>query len=128
MSWVGAVVLVALVEYLLFGMLVARARGRYAVPAPAVAGNPHFERYFRVQQNTLELLVVFVPAVWLYGLYLSPRWASILGALFVLGRALYARGYIAAPEKREMGFGLSFTALVALVIGALIGVIRALIS
>jgi uncharacterized membrane protein YecN with MAPEG domain len=127
MAWVGGVVLLALIEYLVFGMLVARARGKYAVPAPAVTGNVHFERTFRVQQNTLELLVAFIPATWLFGRYGSPLWASLLGLVFIVGRALYARGYISAPEKREMGFGISFVAVIALTVGALVAVVRSLL-
>ena len=128
MTWVAGVILLSLIEYMVFGMLVARARGKYAVAAPAISGNPAFERCFRVQQNTLEQLVVFIPATWLFGLYVSPRWAAAIGAVFLIGRALYAMGYITAPEKRELGFGLSMLAQVVLVIGALVGIVRPLLA
>ena len=128
MTWVAGVILLSLIEYMVFGMLVARARGKYAVAAPAISGNPAFERYFRVQQNTLEQLVVFIPAVWLFGLYVSAPWAAAIGALFLIGRALYAMGYIAAPQKREMGFVLSMIAQVILVLGALFGIVRPLLT
>lgn len=123
MHLVALVGLLALLQYLVFGMLVGRARGKYGVKAPAITGHEVFERYFRVQQNTLELLVVFLPALWLFALYVSATWAAILGATYLVGRVLYLRSYVADPAKREIGFGLSFLPIVALVIGALIGVL-----
>ncbi|HTY48458.1 MAG TPA: MAPEG family protein, partial [Steroidobacteraceae bacterium] len=104
-----------------------RARGKYGVHAPAITGHPVFERTFRVQQNTLELLIIFVPAIALFGTYISWRWGALLGLLFILGRAVYAVGYIRAPEKREIGASLSFAANAVLLLGALYGAIRALL-
>src|SRR5665213_2113448 len=126
MLWIALVVLLALLEYLVFGSLVGAARGRYKIAAPATVGHPVFERTFRVHYNTLEMLVVFIPSIWLFGMYLNPRWGAIIGAVFLLGRALYAVGYIRAPEKRELGAMLSFASLAVLLVGALYGVIRAL--
>jgi glutathione S-transferase len=126
MLWIALVVLLALFEFMAFGFLVGGARARYKVAAPATSGHPAFERTFRVHYNTLEMLVVFIPAIWLFGTYLNPRWGALIGVVFVLGRALYAVGYIRAPEKRELGAMLSFAALAALLVGALFGVIRAL--
>ena len=123
MHYVALVGLLALLQYLVFGMLVGRARVKYGVKAPAVTGHEVFERYFRVQQNTLELLVVFLPALWLFAIYVSAGWAAILGATYLVGRVLYFRGYVADPAKREIGFGLSFLPILGLVIGALIGVL-----
>lgn len=128
MNWVALVVLLALIEYFALGGLVARARGKYAVAAPAVTGHPLFERFFRVHQNSLEQLIVFVPAVWLFGLYVSALWAAILGAIFLAARILYAVGYVAAPERREAGAWLTSLAEIVLMIGALIGVIRSLLA
>ena len=127
MALVAAVIALALIEYLIFGLLVARARVRCNLPAPATTGHPVFERYFRVQQNTLEQLIVFVPSVWLFGYYVSVLWASGLGVLFVIGRALYLSGYVADPKKRGAGFGLSFLPNVILAVGALVGAILSLV-
>ncbi|MGH8218899.1 MAG: MAPEG family protein [Steroidobacteraceae bacterium] len=127
MNWVALVVLLALIEYFVLGGLVGRARAKYAVAAPAVTGHPLFERFFRVHQNSLEQLIVFVPAVWLFGLYVSARWAAIIGAVFLAARILYAIGYVAAPERREAGAWLSGLTEIVLVIGALIGVVRAIL-
>jgi glutathione S-transferase len=118
MELVAIVILLALLQYVVFAMLVGRARGRYQVEAPATTGHPVFERHFRVQQNTLELLVVLIPSLWLFGEYVSARWAAILGAVYLLGRVLYLTSYIADPKKRSAGFGLSFLPiLVMLVVG-----------
>jgi len=124
MHWIALAVVLALIEYMVFVLLVARARGVYKVQAPAIIGHPVFERTLRVQQNTLELLVVFLPALWLFGLFLSPPWGAVLGVVFILGRALYAWGYIRAPEHREAGAVVSFAAVGLLLLGALAGVLR----
>ncbi len=126
MLWTALVILAALIEYMVFGFLVGGARARYKIAAPATSGHPDFERTFRVHYNTLEMLVVFVPAIWLFGMYLNPRWGAIIGVVFVVGRALYAIGYLRAPEKRELGAMLSFASLAVLLVGAVIGVVRAL--
>ena len=127
MELVAVVIVLALLEFVAFGALVGRARGRYGVKAPATGGHEIFDRYFRVHYNTMEMLVVFVPAIWLFGLYVSPRWGAILGAIFIVGRILYLRGYVADPSKREFGFGLSVLPVVVLLVGALVGAARVLL-
>ena len=127
MAYVQLVMLLALLEFMLFGYAVGHARDRYQVPAPATVGNEVFERYFRAQMNTLEQLVVFLPSIWLFGHYINAWAAAALGALFIIGRALYFRGYVQAPQSRHAGFVLSAIPNVTLLVGALIGVIRALI-
>jgi uncharacterized membrane protein YecN with MAPEG domain len=103
---------------------VGRARGKYGVKAPAVHGHEVFERYFRVHYNTLELIVVFVPAMWLFGSYVSPTWAAVLGLVYVVGRVAYLVGYVADPAKREIGFGLSVLPILVLLVGGLWGAAR----
>lgn len=127
MALVNLIVAVALLQFFAFGIAVARARGKYKVPAPATTGNEVFERYFRVQMNTLELLILFVPAVWMFGSYVSADVAAGLGALYIVGRVIYFFAYIKDPRQRELGFVLSAGPVVALVIGALIGAARAAI-
>jgi glutathione S-transferase len=126
MLWIALVVLLALVEFLAFGFLVGSARARYKIAAPATSGHPVFERTFRVHYNTLEMLLVFIPSIWLFGLYLNPRWGAIIGVVFLIGRAVYAVGYIRAPQKREFGALLSIASVAVLLAGALFGVVRAL--
>jgi len=125
MAWVNTVIAVALLEYFVFLMAVGWARGKFKVAAPATTGHEVFERYYRVQMNTLEALVLFVPAVWLYGTYVSAQWAAILGAVFIVGRALYFVGYTRDPKKRGIGYLVGFVPTVVLSIGALIGAVRA---
>lgn len=127
MPYVHLVIVLALIEFVLFCYAVARARSRYDVPAPATTGHEVFERYFRVQMNTLEQLVVFLPSLWLFAHYIN-AWAAVaLGLLFIVGRALYFRGYVQSAESRHAGFVLSAIPNVALLIGALIGVSRAIL-
>jgi uncharacterized MAPEG superfamily protein len=126
MEPVAVVIALALIQYVAFGMLVGWARGKYGVKAPAVTGHEIFDRYFRVHQNTLELLVVFVPAIWLFGMYVDPAWATLLGLVYVVARLLYLRGYVADPAKREVGFTLSVLPVLVLLAGALWGAGRRL--
>jgi uncharacterized membrane protein YecN with MAPEG domain len=127
MEFVAFVIALALLEYAVFGLLVGRARGKYRVAAPAISGHPVFERYFRVHQNTLEQLMAFVPAMWLFGTYVNPTWAAWLGLVFVVGRVVYLVGYVADPAKREAGFALSSLPVAILLLGALWGAGKALI-
>ena len=118
----GAVVAgLALVEYWIFTMQCGRARGRLGVPAPATTGNPEFERYLRVQYNTIEQLVIFLPALFGFAWFASPGWAAALGVVFIVGRALFAHGYVRDPAKRGPGFGLTLRATTVLLLGALVG-------
>lgn len=113
----------AILQFWFFGMLVGNARTRYGVAAPAITGNEMFERYFRVQMNTLELLVMFLPALWLASRYVAPLWTALLGVLYLIGRFVYWRGYIAAPSKRGPGFGLSALPILLLLLISLVGAI-----
>jgi uncharacterized membrane protein YecN with MAPEG domain len=127
MEPVFLVIVLALIEYFVFSALVGRARATYRVLAPATTGHPDFERVYRVHQNTLESLVAFVPAVWLFGSYVSVSWATVLGALFIVARAVYAIGYMRAAEKRSIGAGMTGIVNLILVLGALVGLVRALL-
>ena len=123
MEIVLLVVLVALIEYIVFQGLVGRARAKYGIRAPATTGHPDFERVNRVHQNTLEALVVFIPAVLIFACYVSPRWATGLGVAFIVARAIYAVGYLKAAERRGLGAGLTGVVNVALVVGSVIGLV-----
>jgi glutathione S-transferase len=93
------VIALALVLYVFVFAAAGRARHRYGVKAPAVTGAPEFERAFRVQQNTLEQLVWFIPALWLFALYVSATWGGIIGLVWIAGRAYYARSYYTSRPK-----------------------------
>ena len=113
MSLVILIIVLALIEYMVFAFQVAKARGKYAIKAPAISGNAMFERYFRVQQNTLEQLVIFIPAILAFswsaenigwpGYYI----ASGLGVVWLIGRYIYAISYVKDPASRAIGFGMT---------------------
>jgi glutathione S-transferase len=109
----------ALLAYFLISFQVGKARQTYGIKAPAVSGNPDFERVFRVQMNTLEWLPIFLPSLWLFAIYISDEWAAVLGLIWILGRILYLSGYSQAAEKRSMGFGIQALAGIVLWLGAL---------
>ena len=121
MEFVILVATVALLEYVYFGFQVGKARGRYGVPAPAVTGDPIFERYHRVHQNTLENLVIFLPGLWLFATYVNEMVAALLGVVFILGRAVYARLYVQDPPRRSIGVMMSFPIGLILLIGGTVG-------
>ena len=80
----------ALILYFVVTINVGIARAKYQVPVPQTTGNLDFERVLRVQQNTLEQLALFIPALWLFSIYVSPIWGSALGAAWIVGRIAYA--------------------------------------
>ena len=128
MAIVHVVIALALLQFMVYGVLVGRARIEYQVPAPAITGHEVFERYYRVHYNTMEQLVKFIPAIWLFAYYVNAPTAAVLGLVFIVGRTLYFRGYIAEPRKRAPGFGISWLANLILLLGGLGGVIWALIG
>ena len=127
MNWVALIVLLAVLQSAVLAGMVGWARDKYKVAAPAITGNEIFERYFRVHYNSNEQLIIFLPSLWLFATYLSPTWAAILGAMYLVGRVIYAVGYIRSPVQREIGFIISGVANAILVLGALYGVICALL-
>jgi glutathione S-transferase len=126
MVWVDIVGLLAVLQLVVFGILVGRARGLYGVKAPATAGHPVFERYYRVQMNTVETLIAFLPALWLAAKYWSPTWAATLGGVYLVGRVVYLLEYVKDPDKRGPGYGLSAVPTMALIVAALVNALRSL--
>ena len=127
MEAVHIVIILALIQYFFFGMLVGRARMKYNVPAPATSGDPMFERYNRVHQNTQESLLLFLPGIVIFSLYTSPNIAAGLGFVWIIGRFIYLRAYTKEPKSRGLGFALTALPSLALLIGGLIGAARALL-
>jgi len=126
MAYVDIVTALALLQFIVFGFKVGRARGRYGIKAPAITGNEIFERCFRVQQNTLELLIIFIPGLYLFSRYFSPVLAAVLGVIYLIGREVYSTGYVKEPAKRSAGYGLSFLPTAVLVLGGVIGAVISL--
>lgn len=121
MALVYVVMMLAVLQYYAFGIAVGMARGRYKVAAPATSGQPDFERYYRIQMNTLEQLAVFVPSLWTFATFVSIGWAAGLGLVFVVGRTLYFVGYAKAADKRGAGFIIGALPTMVLLVGGLIG-------
>jgi glutathione S-transferase len=125
--YTAAVTLIALLVYFYTVGAVGRARVQYGIKAPAVTGNEHFERAYRVQMNTLEQMALFLPALWLYATYVSDRGAAVGGLVWVVGRVVYALAYTRDPTSRGPGAMITVLASAGLWLGALYGVARALI-
>ncbi|MFM7434487.1 MAG: MAPEG family protein [Vulcanococcus sp.] len=121
----AVVTLAALITFQGTAMAVGQARVKHKVMPPSTSGPEPFECALRVQQNTLEQLVFFLPTFWLAVLLGSPEWASLLGFIWVGGRVAYGVGYRMAPGKRGPGFGISFLSSVVLLLMAIVGVFRA---
>ena len=122
-QYTALVTTLSLLTYFWTIFMVGRARGRFKLEAPATTGHPDFERVFRVHQNTLENIAMYLPALWLFAAYVSDRWAAALGAVWIVGRILYARGYYAEAAKRSTGFLISLGAAGVLLLGSLIGIV-----
>ena len=116
---VAMVTLLSLALFFWMGIRVGSARQRHAITAPATTGHPEFERHFRVQANTLEGLVMFLPSLWLFAIYGNEPIAAGLGLVWIIGRIMYMMSYVKDPTKRGPGFGIQALATLALLIGAL---------
>jgi uncharacterized MAPEG superfamily protein len=123
MHYVEIVAMLVVVQYLFFTTLVGRARGRYGVKAPAVTSHEGFERVYRVQMNTLELMVALLPSLFVAARFWPVEWVAGIGAVYLVGRLIYWRAYVAAPAGRGLGFGLSMLPVLALLLMALAGAI-----
>lgn len=124
MIWVDIIGLLAVIQLVVFGVLVSRARGTYGIAAPATTGHPVFERYYRVQMNTVETLLAFLPGLWLGAKYWSPIYAALLGVVYLVGRIIYLTAYVHEPKSRSVGFAMSMLPALVLLIAALIGAMR----
>lgn len=127
MEWVVLVTVLALVQYIRFGMRAGAARGRHDIAAPAMTGHVDFERHLRVQLNTLEQLAIFLPALWMFGSLVSGPAGAGIGLIFVLGRHLYGQAYVTDPSRRGPGFGLTLLANGVLLLGATIAAVGRLL-
>ena len=128
MEYTIILILIALLQYIFFTMRVGFNRGKYSVSAPKTSGNDDWECMHRVHQNTLEQLVIFIPAMIIFATYVSELWVLLPGVLFIVGRQVYSHLYIKNPESRGPGVILSLFSNIALVIGGLIGIVISLMG
>ncbi len=127
MEFATLVIMLALAQYCFFVVKTGLSRGKYGIDAPACTGDVNFERMFRVQQNTMEQLIIFIPALLAFSHFTSPVWGPCLGLIFIVGRFVYFRGYLNDPAKRGPGMLMTFIPSCLLILGAFVGVIMTLI-
>jgi glutathione S-transferase len=128
MQYVELVAVTAVLQFFMFGALTGRARRDSGLKAPAITGHEGFERMYRVQMNTLETLVAFLPVLFLAAKYWPAPLVAGLGAVYLIGRHLYWRAYVSDPSKRGMGFMLSMLPTLGLLVLALVGIILSLMG
>jgi glutathione S-transferase len=116
---VAIVTILALILYFVMGLRVGQARSKYNIQAPAISGNPDFERQFRIQANTLEWLPIFLTSLWLFAIYWDDRVAAGVGVVWIIGRYLYMTGYAREASARSAGFGIQALATGVLLFGSL---------
>ena len=117
-SYVALVTIAALLVYIWMGVRVGQARAKSGVAAPAMTGDPILERHIRVHYNTLEWLPIFLAGLWLFAIYWNDLFAAGLGLVWIVGRIVYALGYVSDPKKREAGFMIQLAATAILLFGA----------
>ena len=118
------VTLLAIIFYFYTGYRVGQMRDKHGIKAPATTGHPEFDCAYRVQMNTLEQFVVFLPLLWLATMYFR-TWGwlpAFIGVIWILGRMLYMTTYMSDPDKRGTGFTIAAIALLALLVLTLIGI------
>ena len=122
MAFVALVTLLILFQYAFFMGLCGKARAESGLQAPAVVGDESFERAYRVQMNTLEQMVVTLPAMWVCANFFMPLVAALLGLAFFIGRILYRMSYVKDPASRGPGMMIGFLANIGLLLCSLWGV------
>ena len=123
MQWTAWTTLAALVVYFWMLANVGKARGKFEIKAPSTDGPPEFQSVLRVQINTVEQLIMFLPALWMCAFYFSDRWAALGGAVWIIGRIAYALGYYKNPAKRSFGFALTMLGTLGLMVATVVGLL-----
>jgi uncharacterized MAPEG superfamily protein len=128
MQYVELVAILAVLQFFFFGAMTGKARNDSGLKAPAVTGHEGFERMYRVQMNTLEILVAFLPALFIASNYWDSLLVSGLGCVYIIGRFLYWRAYVTTPAKRVIGFMLSMLPTFLLIILSIVGIVASLLE
>lgn len=128
MQYVHLVAALAILQFFFFGAMTGKARRESGLKAPAVVGHDGFERMYRVQINTLETLVAFLPALLIAGGYWPSMLVSVLGLAYIVGRFIYWRSYVNNPSTRALGFIISMLPTLVLIVLAILGPILSLMG
>ena len=128
MQYVDLVAIAAVFQFLCFGAMTGLARRKSGLKAPKVTGDESFERMYRVQMNTLEMLVAFMPALFIASKYWPPELTASLGAVYIIGRLIYWRAFVTKPASRGLGFKLTITPIALLIFLTCLGVFMSLIE
>jgi glutathione S-transferase len=126
--YTGFVTLFALGVYFWFTFRVGLMRKKCKVQAPDTDGPPEFRRAYRVQQNTLEHLIVFLPLIWIAALASRDEWTAVVGVFWPIGRLIYSFGYMRDPNKRAPGFFISAASSVVLFVLCCVQLVRSLLE
>ena len=126
MEAMAIVTILALLQFIFFTANVGQMRMKHGVKAPSTTGDSEFERAFRVQQNTMEQLVVVLPAMWIFGMFFNPLYAAGLGLVFIIGRFIYRASYLKDPATRANGFTIGVVAIFVMLFGGLVGAVMQL--
>ncbi len=127
MEAVTIVTILALMQFFWFGIEVGMMRAKHQCKAPAITGAPEFERMFRVQQNTMEQIVMFIPALWLFAEFVNPLWAAGMGVVYLIGRAVYRSAYVKDPKGRSAGFMMTALPTAVMLVWVLVDAVLRLI-
>ena len=127
MELLAIITVLILIQTLFFGFEVGKARGKYKIKAPAVSGDEMFDRHYRIHQNTIEQIVIFIPSLWLFGYFVHMNIGAGLGLLFLIGRLIFRSAYLKDPASREIGFILGFLPIAICLLATLFFVTKGMI-
>ena len=128
MIYVTIVTSIMLIQLFAFSVKSGMAREKGGVKAPDTSGDENFERLYRVHHNSMELLIIAIPSMWIFASHVHALGAAGLGFVYVIGRVIYSKAYVADPESRGTGFMISMIPTVILMFGAFIGAIITMVK
>ena len=128
MPFTALVTVAAIVLTFVLSLRVGKMRRKHGVNAPATAGHAEFERANRIHQNTIEQLVLFLPLLWLALYVLGDTITGLIGAVWIVGRVVYARAYARDPAARAPGLGITTLPTAVLLLASLWGILQGFIA
>ena len=128
MPFTALVTVAALVLTFVLSLRVGNMRRKHGVNAPASTGHPEFEAANRIHQNTIEQLVLFLPVLWLALYVLGDAITGLIGAVWIIGRIVYANAYARDPATRGPGMGITMLPTVVLLLASLWGILQGIIA